>query len=218
MIEQYLAKAPIIRFMDKISFIVGVFILIATTFMLGRYPNDLYYSFHTYTVSILVAIRLLNYRMKKWHYYLFDFCYFANTLIMYYLLVDPKNEILFKVFFIYANGPFGVAIPAFKNSMIFHKIDNLTSIAIHLIPLVSSWNLRWTTLAYEATLPESQRYFLTLPENDLQFSFEFFKKLFFIPLSLYLLWASLYYLKVFVISSAKIKERNYETMYVYYEN
>lgn len=53
---------------------------------------------------------------------------------MYYLLKDPKNDIIFKVMFIYANGPFGLAIPAFKNSMIFHKIDNLTSLAIHVIP------------------------------------------------------------------------------------
>ena len=40
--------------------------------------------------------------------------------------------------------------------------------------------------------------------------------MFVIPLVLYLLWAGLYSLKVFVISSKRIKERNYETMYVYY--
>lgn len=139
--------------MDKIFFIVGVLLVIATTYMLGRYPNKEYYKFHVYTVVSLVAIRLLNYRIKKWHYYLFDFCYFANILIIYFLMVDPKNDILFKVFFVYANGPFGLAIPAFKNSMIFHKLDNLTSIAIHIIPLVTSWNLRWTTLEYESKLP-----------------------------------------------------------------
>jgi hypothetical protein len=40
--------------------------------------------------------------------------------------------------------------------------------------------------------------------------------MFLIPLGLYLLWASLYSLKIFVCSAKKIKERNYETMYVYY--
>lgn len=153
-------RAPIVRFMDKIFFIVGVLLVIATTYMLGRYPNTHYFKFHVYTVSSLVAIRLFNYRMKKWHYYLFDFCYFANTLIIYFLLADPTNDILFRVFFVYANGPFGLAIPAFKNSMIFHKLDNLTSIAIHIIPLVTSWNLRWTTIPYESTLPLHERYFL----------------------------------------------------------
>jgi len=33
-------KAPIVRFMDKIFFIVGVLLVIATTYMLGRYPNN----------------------------------------------------------------------------------------------------------------------------------------------------------------------------------
>lgn len=147
-------KAHIVRLIDKISFIVGVLLVIATTFMLGRYPNNHYYTFHIYTVTTLIFIRLLNYRIKRWHYYLFDFCYYANAMILYFLIKDPKNEQLFKIFFIYANGPFGVAIAAFKNSMIFHKIDNLTSIAIHIIPLVTSWNLRWTTLEHESKLPE----------------------------------------------------------------
>lgn len=45
-----------------------------------------------------------------------------------------------------------------------------------------------------------------------------FIRLFCIPLALYLLWVFLYSLKVFVISSKRIQERNYETMYIYYMN
>ena len=146
--------APFVRFIDKVSFILGVVLLITTTYMLGRYPNNFYYYFHVATIVFLVAIRLFNYKKKGWHYYLFDFCYFANFLMLYFITISPKNDYLFKVFFSYANGPFGMAIPAFKNSMIFHKIDNLTSIAIHIIPLVTSWNLRWYTIPYESTLPE----------------------------------------------------------------
>ena len=147
-------KAPIVRFMDKIFFIIGVLLAISTTFMVGRYPNDHYYTFHICTVISLVVIRLFHYRIKKWHYYLFDFCYFGNTMIICYLLFAPKNEYLYRMFFVYANGPFGLSIPTFKNAMIFHKIDNLTSMAIHFIPLVTSFNLKWTTLEYERTLPE----------------------------------------------------------------
>lgn len=138
--------------------------------MMGRYYKDHYYTFHVYTVITLVVIRFFNYRMKRWHYYLFDFCYFGNTLIIYFLLFDPKNDILFKVLFVNSNGPFALSVPAFKNSMIFHKLDYLVSLAIHLLPLVTSWNLKWTTLPYESTLPESERYFLTLPENDVEIS------------------------------------------------
>lgn len=154
--------ATFLRLIDKLYFILGVVILIANTFMLGRYPNTFYYYHHVLTVCFLTALRLYNYKQKGWHYYLFDFCYFANSLIMYFLVFEPKNDYLFKVFFTYANGPFGLAIPAFKNSMIFHKLDNLTSIAIHIIPLVTSWNLKWYTIPFEASLPEDERYFVSL--------------------------------------------------------
>jgi hypothetical protein len=123
-----------VRLVDKLSFILGVLLLIANTYILGRYPNDFYYTFHVFVVITLVLYRFWNYKSKGWHYYLFDFCYFANTLILVYLTLLPQNDVLFKVFFVYANGPFGVAIPAFKNSMIFHKIDNLISLTIHIIP------------------------------------------------------------------------------------
>jgi len=86
--------------------------------------------------------------------------------MIYFLTVDPKNDYLFKIFYVYSTGTFGMAIAAFKNSMIFHKIDNLTSVAIHAIPMVTSWNLRWTTLPYELENKKLEdRYFLTL-ERD----------------------------------------------------
>ena len=105
--------------------------------------------------------------------------------------------------------------------MIFHKIDYLVSLAIHLIPLVTSWNLRWHTMEWErATLPENQRYFLTPDEDEIKNGglWRYLIRMFFIPLALYLTWVGLYSLKVFVISSKRIKERNYETLYVYYMN
>ena len=71
-------------------------------------------------------------------------------------------------------------------------------------------------MPYEATLKEADRRFLTLDPHES--AWNLVKSLFLIPLGLYLLWAFLYSLKVFVISSKKIKDRNYETMYVYYMN
>jgi hypothetical protein len=114
--------------------------------------------------------------------------------MLYFLVKDPKNDYLFKIFFTYANGPFG---------LIFHKLDNLTSIAIHIIPLVTSWNLKWYTIPHESALHEDQRYFVSL-DKDGGWDADFFNKIFFIPLVMYLVWVGLYYLKVFVLSSKKI--------------
>ena len=91
-IEKYMRGAPFVRLIDKISFILGVFLLIATTYMVGRYPNDYYYAYHIVTIVTLVLVRLVNYKSKGWHYYLFDFCYYANAMMIYFIIWDPKND------------------------------------------------------------------------------------------------------------------------------
>lgn len=77
--------APFVRLFDKLAFIVGVLLLIFTTYILGRYPHRGYYNYHTFAVISLVLLRLYNYRKKGWHYYLFDFCYYASIIIIVYL-------------------------------------------------------------------------------------------------------------------------------------
>jgi len=89
LIKRYMKGAPFVRLVDKLSFILGVFLLVFTTFVLGRHPNDHYYTYHCVTVVSLVAFRFYNYRSKGWHYYLFDFCYFGNTLMLLFLLAFP---------------------------------------------------------------------------------------------------------------------------------
>lgn len=203
-IERYMKGATFVRLTDKLYFVLGVLLLIFTTFILGRFPHDIWYNYHCLIVISLVILRFFNYRSKGWHYYLFDFCYFGNTLMILFLWGFPKNDVLFKVLFVYANGPFGVAIPLFKNSMIFHRLDNLISVTIHILPQLTSWNLRWYTLPWEESLEEGKRHFLTLDHNEGSQWLSFFTKIFLIPLALYLLWAALYFLKVFILSSKRI--------------
>ena len=206
--------APFVRFVDKLSFIFGVFILIIHTYLMGRYPNDYIYYFYVYIITALVIFRLFIYKRKGWHYYLFDFCYFGNVIIMTFLLAYPKDDVLMKTAFNYSNGIFGIAVAAFRNSMVFHNIDNLTSISIHLIPLSCIWNLRWHTIPYEATLPPEERHFASIDPNE---SFtDTMYGLFVIPTALYMLWVFIYSLKMFVFSSKRIQERNYETAFIYY--
>ena len=77
----------------------------------------------------------------------------------------------------------------------------------------------WHTLPYERQhfATEEERRFLTLDDANQSWG-TYFTRLFLIPLGLYILWAFLYSLKVFFISSKRIQERNYETMYIYYMN
>lgn len=46
---------------------------------------------------MLFTLRWALYRIKKWHYYLFDFCYVANVLLLLHLWVFPHSAFLHKV-------------------------------------------------------------------------------------------------------------------------
>lgn len=78
-----------------------------------------------------------------------DFCYVGSAVVNIFLYFLPKNETMFLCAFMFANGCIATSVGAFRNQMVFHKIDNLTSLALHMIPQATLWNLRWTTIPYE---------------------------------------------------------------------
>jgi hypothetical protein len=71
-------------------------------------------------VLIMVAIRYVKYKPRKWHYFLLDFCYFGGATVMVFVMFFPKNAIMYRLAFLYANGALGVATAAFSNALIFH--------------------------------------------------------------------------------------------------
>lgn len=160
-------------------------------------------------MPILIISKWVYYKYMGWHYYMTDFCYAANALLLLFLNMYPKNDFFFKACFLYSNGMLGVSVAAFRNQMVFHKYDNLTSLALHIIPNITLWNLRWTTMPYEATLPESERKFLAINT-----SFEF-SKMFGFPIGYYFVWAVFYFVVNFIISAKKIREKRYDNMFEY---
>lgn len=148
LLDKYMHSAPFTRLFDKISFMFGVILLVATVYLIGARPHDWYYYWHVGMVNVLVLYRVQMYYKLKYHYYLFDFCYFANVVFSYYLIYKPTNKRLYHISFMYSTGPLALAIGAFRNSLVFHSIDHLTSLTIHVIPLLSAWNMKWFTVPY----------------------------------------------------------------------
>lgn len=138
-------SAPFTRLFDKICFIFGVLCVMTTCYLLGASPDAGYYVWHAILVNVLVIYRIKMYYDLKYHYYLFDFCYFANVVFSYFLMKDPTSKRLFYISFMWSTGPLALAIGAFRNSLVFHSVDHLTSLTIHVIPLLSAWNMHWGT-------------------------------------------------------------------------
>uniref|UniRef100_A0A7S3CMA4 Glycerophosphocholine acyltransferase 1 n=1 Tax=Strombidium rassoulzadegani TaxID=1082188 RepID=A0A7S3CMA4_9SPIT len=140
-----------------------------------------------------------------------DFCYMANALLIIFLAFLPQNDYLFKACFFFANGSLAVAVGAFRNQMVFHKYDNLTSLALHIFPQVTTWNLRWSTMPQEVGVAEELR---RVTELDTTFSF---KKFYLVPVSIYMVWVSIYFIINFVVAAKRIRKRNYDNMFLLYE-
>jgi len=105
---------------DKFSFVLGVFLFGVFAYIMCRYPNDFFYTFYKTFIPILIFIRFVDYKPKKLHYFLTDFCYWAGFMVILFVGFFPKNEYLYRVAFLYANGALAVATGAFNNAMIFH--------------------------------------------------------------------------------------------------
>jgi hypothetical protein len=145
--------APFWRTADKFAFVIGTTMIIAFSFILGRWPHDYIYTFTLLLLPTLILSRYVHYIICGWHMYLIDFCYFVNGLLLFFLMFRPTDEQIFRTVFLFSQGPLSAAIIAFRNSLVYHKIDMLTSLAIHAVPMVIGFHIRWFTIPEQSGLP-----------------------------------------------------------------
>ncbi|KAL6952284.1 glycerophosphocholine acyltransferase [Sarracenia purpurea var. burkii] len=202
------------RFINKVTHLCGVLGFGAFCFILGARPQDIPYVYCLFYVTF-VPLRWIYYRIKKWHYYLLDFCYYANACFLVMLLFYPRNEKLFMICFSFAEGPLAWALIVWRCSLVFSSVDKLVSVLIHLLPGIVFFTIRWWDPSFfEAMHPqgtasraswpyvESKSYLLTW--------------LFFVPLAAYTLWQVLYFLIVDVLRRQRLL-RDPEVMTSYRE-
>lgn len=193
---------------DKVTFTLGTLDLLASAYWLGASPTT-FYKLYTVKAVVLLGIRWIYYRAKRWHYYLFDLCYAVQVLLLANLWVWPQSVGLAKVAFAFALGPLLWSIIAFRNSLVYHSLDKVTSLFLHFFPACVAWAHRFhPPPALAAALAA---------DAELRGRWEAGSawELCVLPMGPYLLWAVLYGLKIFVISSQRIAERNYETLFKY---
>jgi hypothetical protein len=163
-LKQYRKETQALRDAEKMTFAIGAFIAFLFCFLLGKYPHSHVYTFYVIVFCVLFLLRICIFYSDGRHFFLPDYCYFTNILFVYLILQDPKNEMLFKAVYILITGNFGIAIFWYNNSLIFHKLHTMTSLSVHVVPLVLVYHLRWVTIPYESS--QSDRYFCTLTEES----------------------------------------------------
>ncbi|XP_058105251.1 glycerophosphocholine acyltransferase 1-like isoform X2 [Magnolia sinica] len=144
------------RFINKVTHLLGVLGFGAICFLLGARPQDIPYVYCLFYVTF-VPLRWIYYRFKKWHYYLLDFCYYANTIFLVMLLFYPRNEKFFMVCFSFAEGPLAWALIVWRCSLVFSSVDKIVSVLIHLLPGIVFFTIRWwDPVTFAAMHPEGK--------------------------------------------------------------
>ncbi|KAL3477497.1 hypothetical protein BJX99DRAFT_225996 [Aspergillus californicus] len=121
---------------EKISFIAGVLNIFISGYLLGSYP-EYFYIWFSVQLAYFMPIRFYRYRSIGYHYFLADLCYFVNLLCLLSLWVFPKSKRLFISTFCLVFGNNAVAIAMWRNSMVFHSMDKVVSLFIHIMPPVT---------------------------------------------------------------------------------
>ena len=140
-----LEEPPAIRLRDKVSFLGGVVGCAAIEFAILVQPR----SFATWYVAFilpLLALRLWLYSRLRWHYFLLDFCYIANLACLVQVIAFPHFQPLIIANFAHATGPLALAIPTWRNSLVFHSLDKITSVFIQALPALLLFCTRWCSI------------------------------------------------------------------------
>jgi hypothetical protein len=182
LIKEKKDKPQYIKLFDKISFTFFTLNLPICQYFLFNRPNyfGLWFSF---IIPLLLIARYFYFHTIKMEYFLYDFCYFSNFLSLLCVFYSPPW--LFRMVFIFTNGPVTLAILIWRLSLVFHDFDRVTSIYIHLLPACLFFVLRWEVLAPEAVQSLSWRDFVNACLG-------------------YLFWQIVYFLKTEVFDREKL--------------
>jgi len=88
----------------------------------------------SYTVQglYLLPLRFYQYKKRAWHYFLFDLCYYVTILNFIFFWVFPSSPALFVACYCLSHGSLASAVITWRNSLVFHDQDKVTSLFIHI--------------------------------------------------------------------------------------
>lgn len=177
------------RMQSKVTYVITVagIILVSHTVLTRKWMMPYLYSVLT---PSLLFFRLILYWKMKYQYFMLDFCYFANIYCFIYLCIAPSREDMFAIGYSIAHGPLIWALLIFRNSLVLHSLDKVTSLYIHLMPCLLTFVIRW--------YPEEAASKWHKPFPKFQFQYNFLW-LVLLPLCFHILHQVIYFILVNLI-------------------
>ncbi|XP_065906089.1 uncharacterized protein [Dysidea avara] len=156
---------------------------------------------------ILLPYRYWRYSQRNWHYFFADFCYYIHFLLLAYLWLIPPGTnagYVFVALYCFCNGPLLWGIIMWKNPLVFHSVDKMTSLYLHISPALVVNSLRWYSIQGYTTCP------IEPIGNICNLTFTEFLTY---PVICYGIWQVIYYVWVDMIKKEHIKRNNIVTSY-----
>jgi len=162
----------------------------ATAYTLWVHPH-LFRWLHLFIFSVLYAVRFRMYSKLHWWAFCFDFCYIANVLTLLSSFVpDAACGHLATAAFVAANGPVLWAVVMWRNSTVFHSVDKMISVAVHVMPPLATYASAWTPAAAASTTTSASA--LSSSLSLIAYSPWSLSSALLAPLAYYLLWQAVY--------------------------
>eukprot|EP00090_Calanus_glacialis_P037206 TRINITY_DN6383_c0_g1_i4.p1 TRINITY_DN6383_c0_g1~~TRINITY_DN6383_c0_g1_i4.p1 ORF type:complete len:583 (+),score=210.75 TRINITY_DN6383_c0_g1_i4:168-1751(+) len=141
-IRDHMKEVPQVKMIDKLSFTFGVLCICGSEWLALRHAD--WFPLYYYAImTMLLVWRLIAYSKDKYQLFMLDFCYFVNLSVILQTAFFPTNINWFKANYILCMGPLMFAIIVWKNSLVFHSLDKLTSFFLHAFPPLTVHLFRW---------------------------------------------------------------------------
>jgi hypothetical protein len=89
-IEETSKSPPVVKFVDKLSFTIGVLWLMVTEWWMLLYPET-FGKFYSFSISAFIALRYYMYKKEKYQYFLYDMCYFVDFTCILQVWAMPSS-------------------------------------------------------------------------------------------------------------------------------
>jgi len=152
-VSEYMTETPQVKLKDKFSFTLGVMTISLSQWLILRYPDYFPWFWMAFT-SLLWIHRFIDYSSQKFELFMLDYCYFVNMSVAIQITFYPNHLGWFQANYALTLGPIFLAIIIWKNSLVFHSLDKLTSFFLHAFPPVMMHLYRWKFISNDLPLSD----------------------------------------------------------------
>lgn len=209
------------KFLIKRDEIIYSIVLTSFVFTFGLlfYPlTNVKFAYILIKLGLLFFIRFFDFRARKWHYYLMEYCYFANILMFVSLIFGNKNKFLLTTFFTNAFGPVASSFLLLRYTIAWHDLTAYTSFFMHIAPALVAWITRFHVLDDGHN---NNTFLPTRGEWDQWLDgmgWAGYWKIYSYGALFYICWMVSYYFMQFHVLFDRIKRKGNETLFVHTKN